>query len=202
MSLTIPVAHDFICPWCWIGFFQAKDLEKEFAVKIDWLSYELMPDAIPWGEPTPIPELEPDRPKTPSRIELAYEVQGMERPTAQRPKRMRSHNAHEATLFAKEHGQADEVVEILYRAYWERGEEINSPLVLARLLKDVVDTDAMLDAIAERRYAEQIIPFDEAAYASGVYYVPTFFIGDARLAEDTYKAIRGAMQKLGVRAVR
>ena len=97
---------------------------------------------------------------------------------------MRSHNSHEAVEFAKDKGVADETVEILYRAYWERGEVINDAAVLAKLLGGILDSSEMLSAVHDRRYADRIIPFYEEAYASGVYYVPTFFIGGEELAEQ------------------
>ena len=28
--LKVTIAHDYLCPWCWVGFFQAKRLKEEF----------------------------------------------------------------------------------------------------------------------------------------------------------------------------
>src|SRR4051812_3806575 len=124
--MTVPVAHDFICPWCWIGIFQAKRLKSDFGVELDWLAYELFPDELEW--PTPNPSSEPtntSKPKTPTRMDLAWAAEQMEAPTVTRPKQMRTHNAHEAVEYAKTEGVADEFVEKLYRALWEEGKEIN-----------------------------------------------------------------------------
>ena len=35
MSLIIPVAHDFICPWCWVGLLQVNRLKEEFPVDFE-----------------------------------------------------------------------------------------------------------------------------------------------------------------------
>lgn len=191
MSLKISVAHDYTCPWCWIGFFQAKRLERDFGAEIEWLSYDLWPEELAWPEPAPRPPEVGNRPKTATRLELAYAAENMDPPTAERPRRMRIHNALEATEFAKDQGNGDAFVEALYRAYWERGEEIGNPAVLARLAAGIVeDVPDMLKAIEEGRFKSRIIGFDAPAYASGVYNVPTFFIDGERLAEQPYTVIR------------
>jgi len=109
---------------------------------------------------------------------------------------MRTHAAHEAIEYAKNEGPevADALVERFYRGHWERGMDLNDPSVLANLAHGTVrDVGPMLDAVRDRRYADRILAFDEAAYASGVYHVPTFWVGDRSLAEQPYAAIRAAM---------
>ncbi|MFN3682861.1 MAG: DsbA family protein [Fimbriimonadaceae bacterium] len=196
MAITIPVAHDYICPWCYIGLFQARRLQREFGVEIEWLGYELMPENLPWPEPGPAKETDPRRPPTPSRLDLALAAMDLELPKVERPKRMRSHNALEATEHAKELGVGDEFVERLYRAYWEEGLEIDNPEVLARLAEPMLDPNAMLEAVRERRYAHRIVPFDDEAYSKGVFNVPTFFIGGERYAEQPYRVLARAVQEL------
>lgn len=196
MAITIPVAHDYICPWCYIGLFQAKRLREEFGVRIEWLSYELMPDHLPWPDPKPTKETHPNRPATPTRLDLALAAADLELPAVERPKRMRSHNALEATEHAKELGQADAFVERLYRAFWEEGLEINHPDILADLARPLFDPEPMLSAIAERKYSERIVPFDDDAYSKGVFNVPTFFIGGERYAEQPYRTLAEAVRKV------
>ncbi|MCX7799595.1 MAG: DsbA family protein [Fimbriimonadales bacterium] len=196
MAITIPVAHDYICPWCYIGLFQAKRLQEEFGVRIEWLGYELMPEELPWPDPKPAKEADPNRPPTPSRLDLALAAADLELPPVDRPKRMRSHHALEATEHAKELGCADAFVERLYRAYWEEGREINDPSVLAELARPLFDPEPMLGAIAERRYADRIVAFDDEAYSRGVFNVPTFFIGGERYAEQPYRKLAQAVRKV------
>lgn len=196
--MTIPVAHDFICPWCWIAFFQAKQLRREFPeVQFDWVGYELMPEALEWPEPAPdAPEVTTNRPKTPTRMDLAYAAQGMSAPTAERPKRMRSHNALEAVEYAKSEGVQDALVEKLYRAYWEEGKEINNIGVLRELADGIVgNLDDMQTAIEEKRFQNNIIGFDDDAYAAGVYNVPTYWIGGERYAEQPVYVLQDAINK-------
>ena len=200
--MTIRVAHDFTCPWCWVGLFQAKDLAREFGATIDWVGYELWPLDLDWPAPSPAapePDKPSNKPQTPSRMDLAYAAQGMEPPTATRPRRMRTNNVHQAVEFAKTVGVQDEFIERLYRALWEQGREINAPDVLRELASGLMDADAMLVAVEEVRYRDQVVGFDDPAYASGVYNVPTFFIGEERYAAQPLtvlrKAVRGALAR-------
>ena len=196
--MLIPAAHDFICPWCWIGIHQAKRLKKDFGVQIEWLAYELIPETMEWPERPPPPVVETERTKTPSRLELAYAAEGMEPPTVERPKRMRSHNAHEAAEFAKIESleTANAFIERLYDAFWAEGLEINNPSVLEDLASGIVDNiPEMMRAIEERRFQDKIIGFDEPAYRSGIYYVPTFTVSGQKFAEQPYAVIRKAFGK-------
>ena len=194
--MTIPVAHDFICPWCWVALFQAKKLQEEFGAEIEWKGYELFPDALEWPDPSLQPEPPANKPATPSRLDFILVADGLELPTAMRPKKMRTHNAHEALEYAKTEDKADAFAEILYRAYWENGREINRPEVLRELAAGVLDdVEAMASAVSEKKFAGEIVGFDDDAYAAGVYNVPTYWIGGERYAEQPYAVLRKAVEK-------
>ena len=196
MPLTIPVAHDFICPWCWVALFQVRRLREEFGVEIGWRGYELFPDALEWPDYPAQPELPADKPPVPSRLDFILVADGLEMPAIAKPHKMRTHRAHEALEYAKTEGKADAFAEILYRAYWERGREINRPDVLRQLAEDALDdVEAMTEAIEDRRFAADIVPFDDEAYASGVYNVPTYWIGGERYAEQPYAVLRKAVER-------
>lgn len=195
--MVIPVAHDFNCPWCWIGYFQAFQLKEEFGVELEWLAYELYPESMEWPEPPPpVPSLQPNRPPVPTRLELAYAAQGMDKPTVDRPKRMRTHVAHEAMELAKVHGVADELVRVLYPAYWEQGQNLSDPEVVIALAAGLLDSTELREVIETRRYADLIVGFNLPAYETGVYNVPTFFIGGERYAEESYRTLQRALRSV------
>ncbi|HEY0868362.1 MAG TPA: dihydrofolate reductase family protein [Fimbriimonas sp.] len=190
MKVKIPVAHDFTCPWCWVGLFQARKLQKEFGVEIEWLGYELWPESLGWPE-LRAKEENPNRPKTPSRLDLQLWVEQVEIPKVERPKSMRIHDALEAVEYAKTEGTDDALVEALYRAYWEHGLEIGKVDVILQVASGIVrDLGALKDAVENRRFDSLIVPFDKPAYRTGVYNVPTFFVGEDRIAEQPYAVIR------------
>jgi len=195
MSLTIPVAHDFVCPWCWVALIQVRNLRAEFPVRFEWIGYELWPPELPFPEPTPKPAPNPDRPPTPSRLEFLLHLEDITLPNVERPNRIRTTHAHQAVEFAKLSGQGDRLLESIYEAYWERGEAIHEPatiLSLARLLD--LDLHALEGAMANRLFRDQVIGFDDDAYASGIYNVPTITIGSIRYAEQPTKVLRQAIR--------
>lgn len=179
-----------------MGWLQTQRLRKEFDVNFEWLGYELWPDELEWPEPGP-PPVPSKRPPLLSRFEFLLVADGAELPGVERPKRMRTHNAHEAVEYAKTQNIADEMVEALYRALWEHGKEINKPAVIAEVASPIVsDLDQLRKAIEERRFREKIVGFDIPAYETGVYNVPTFFIGGKLYAEQPYANLKKAIRSL------
>lgn len=193
MSLTIPVAHDFNCGWCYVGIVQIQKLKEEFGVNFEYLSYELYPPELPWPDGAPVVETS-NRPKTPTRFQLMLAAEGMELPPVERPKKMRTHLAHLATQFALRHYRGDPFIHELYMAYWERGEMIDEIEFLTRTGERFdLDPKEMRQAIEEERDADRIVHFDAPAYASGVYNVPTYFLGGERYAEQPYRVLQKAV---------
>lgn len=202
MEITIPVAHDFICPWCWVGLLQAKRLEREFGAKIEWVGHELFPEDLEWPDHASGPPSPANKPPTPTRFDFLLAADDVEMPTSERPKKMRTFNAHEAVEYAKTEGVANELVEALYRAYWERGEEINDLDVLRRIATGIVkDIDAMVDSAKTDRFRKNIVKFDDESYSMGVYNVPTFTIGGEPYAEQPYSALRKAVLRANAERV-
>ena len=176
---------------------QAKRLRAEFGAEIEWRGYELFPEELEWPTPgSPAPEPPANKPPVPSRLDFILAADDVELPTAARPHQMRTHNAHEGLEYAKSEGKADVFAEALYRAYWERGREIDKPEVLREVATGLLDdVEGMLKAVGERRYAGDIVGFDDDAYASGVYNVPTYWIGNERYAEQPYSVLRKAVER-------
>lgn len=200
MAPKIVVAHDFTCPWCWIGLSQARRLRREFGVEIEWVGYELYPEELPLPEP-PAPKAPepqsglPPRPKTPSRLHLAYAAEGLERPPTS-PACRRIHNALEAAEFAKERGLGWEMVERLYIAGWTEGRNIDSPDVIAEIGAGLgFKKQELKSALKAKRYRDRIVAFDDAAYRAGVYNVPNFWIDGSSYAEQPYAVLRQAVAR-------
>jgi len=197
MALTIPIAHDFICPWCWVGLLQAKRLEEEFGVTIEWKGYELFPKDMEWGDYPPGPAVPANKPPTLSRFDFLLVADDLELPKSQRPNKMRTYNAHQAVEYAKTEGVGNELVEALYKAYWLEGKEINDLAVLTGVATGIVrDLTALQKAVETNQFDDQVVDYDDPAYAVGVYNVPTFFIGGERLAEQPYVILKKAVAKV------
>ena len=189
--LVVTVAHDYLCPWCWVGFFQAQKLTEEFPqITLDWRGYELLPEEL-----GPLPDYKPqpkDPTAPPSRFDLFAEAEGV--PLHQRTIGVvRTHAALEGAEFVKDKApeRFDAYNEAVYRAFWERSEDISDLDVLSALARSAgVDAAAFRQAVAAKAYYDKIVRFDDDAYARDVTHVPTFLFRGERCAEAPYSTIR------------
>jgi len=197
-NLTVIVAHDYICPWCWVGWFQALRLKNEFPqLEFDWRGYELLPEGrfemAPFKGPR---ERDPSRPL--SRFELHAQSEGVAYNPFRTIGAIRSHNALEGAEYAKQKGAAafEKYNEGVYRAYWEGMRDISDINVLKEIaLNAGLDAEEFSSAVAERRYHDRIVPFDDEAYADDITHVPTFQFRGERAAEAPYSTIRDLAQR-------
>lgn len=163
---------------------------------IEWVGYELFPKDMEWDYSSC--PLEPkNKPKTPGRFAIHCFAEGIAVPKVDRPYEQRTYNAHQAVEYAKTEGVANSLVERLYRAHWEEGKDINELSVLRQEAAGIIQNiEEMIKAAEGNRFDDKITDFNEPAYASGVYNLPTFFIGEERLAEQPYIKLKAAMEKL------
>lgn len=175
---------------------QIRKLKTQFAVEFEFLAYELFPEGLEYPPDAPAP-VASQRPRLPSRFQLAAAAEGVSLPKVERPHQMRTHLAHETVLVLTALGRDPwPIIERLYTAYWQHGTDLAVVENLWKLVQDDgLDEEDFRAALGERRFAEQIIGFDEAAYASGVYNVPTYFVGGERFAEQPYTVLEAAVRK-------
>ncbi|HEY3332404.1 MAG TPA: DsbA family protein [Capsulimonadaceae bacterium] len=194
-SDTVIIAHDFLCPWCWIGLFQAKRLQGEFpTLKQDWRGYELLPESLgPLPVFTPRPPQPPDPSRPPSRLDQLAALDGIPYRKNRAIGAVRTHDALQGCEYAKELApdKFDAYNEGVYRAYWERDEDISDHNVLGKIASDSgLDGADFLRQIADKRYSHLIVPYDDPAYADDITHVPTFMFRGERCAEAPYETIR------------
>ena len=196
-KLTVTIAHDYLCPWCWVGFIQAKRLGEEFPqVKQVWRGFELLPEELgPLPDSKPHPK-DPDAP--PSRFELFSRAEGAPVPEGRTIGVIRTHDALEGAAYAqdKEPERFDAYNEAVYRAFWERSEDISDLDVLGELAGGAgLDREAFRGAVSSKAYYNEIVRFDDDAYAADVTHVPTFLFRGERCAEAPYSIIRDLAQR-------
>jgi len=189
---TVIIAHDYLCPWCWIGLFQAKRLAEEFPqIKQDWRGFELLPEAL-----GPLPDYKP-KPKDPndppSRLDLLAELDGIPIPQNRTIGIVRTHDALQGAEYAKEIApdKFDAYNEGVYRAFWERSEDISDHAILGGIAEAAgLDQEDFLTAIKAKKYSSKIVPYDDEAYANDITHVPTFVWRGERCAEAPYQTIQ------------
>lgn len=194
--LTVTVAHDYLCPWCWVGFFQAQKLRQEFPqIHLDWVGYELLPEEL-----GPLPEYKPkprDPSRPPNRFEAFAEAENV--PLHERTIGVvRTHYALEGAEYAKAHApeRFDAYNEAVYRAFWERSEDISDLDVLENLARGAgLNGHDFRTAVSSKAFYDKIVRFDDDAYARDVTHVPTFLFRGERCAEAPYAVIRDLAER-------
>jgi predicted DsbA family dithiol-disulfide isomerase len=89
-----------------------------------------------------------------------------------------SRRAHEAALWADEHGDGEAFRRAVYRAYFADGLNIASSDVLAGLADaDSLDSSDLRAALTEARYRDRVNEQFEFARAAGVTGVPAYIAG-------------------------
>ena len=191
-ALKVTIAHDYLCPWCWVGFFQAKRLKEEFPqIQQVWHGFELLPEEL-----GPLPDYKPQPPvpgAPPSRFELFSQAEGFPVPAGRSIGIVRTHFALEGAAYAQDKApeKFDAYNEAVYRAFWEHSEDISDLDVLGRLAAGAgLDQAAFLAAVSSKAYHSEIVRFDDDAYAADVTHVPTFRFRGERCAEAPYSTIR------------
>jgi len=91
------------------------------------------------------------------------------------PIQPRSRRAHEAAKWAQTQDQFDAYNAALFRAFFERGEDISDIEVLGKLARDLGLDDSTLSAALQSKQFEPSVLADEREAAElGVHAVPAF----------------------------
>jgi len=91
------------------------------------------------------------------------------------PIQPRSRRAHEAAKWAQTEGQFDAYNEALFRAFFERGEDISNIDVLANLARDLeLDDSGLRAALESIQFEPAVIADEREASELGLHAVPAF----------------------------
>jgi predicted DsbA family dithiol-disulfide isomerase len=162
-------------------------------VEIIWKAFELRPE--------PVPSLDP------GGEYLTRVWRDSVYPLAERlgitmrlpPVQSRSRRAHEAAQWAREANRFDDYNAALFRAFFERGEDIGETGVLLKLARDLQFDESGLRAALEGKEFEASVLADEREAAElGMSGVPAF-VADRRLALSGVQSLAG-LQELVSRA--
>ena len=198
----VEVVSDVICPWCYIGKRRLEKalalLEGDVATEIRWLPFQLNPDMPREG----VARAEYRRAKFGS-IERGRELDARVAAEGQREgiafafeRMQRTPNtvaAHKLIELAQKQGLAGPVVDALFRAYFELGEDIGDDGVLARIA-----TAAAVQGWPAEADGSQVAALEEGMRGLGISAVPTFIfdrklgVSGAQAPESLAAAMREA----------
>src|ERR1700742_2839266 len=189
--MQIDVISDTVCPWCFIGkrrLMRAMALRPNIAFDVKWRPYRLDPTVPKTGmdrqaymrakfgdDPMKIVEMH-------KLIAAEGAKDGIEFDFAAIRRRPDTLDSHRLIRWAEANGVQDEVVERLFIAYFENGEDIGDIRVLADIADmsgmDGVEAAEMLEGDTDRALVERE---DQIAHEMGVTGVPAMIFGN-RLA--------------------
>ena len=192
----LTVAHDFICPWCWVARRQAERLREEFpAIEFIWKGYELLPEGLPYTPSPPDPDAS-RKPPVPSRFELMLLAEGLKLPKRNR-KTSNSRLALEGAEYALSVGKQEAYLDAVYFAYWEGNSDISDMKTLTQCAEEAgLDAKAFAEAVRVRVYRDDVIEYDDPAHEAGVWNVPTWKFEGDWVAETPYATLRLKVSKL------
>jgi len=185
--MQIDVISDTVCPWCFIGkrrLMRAMALRPHIAFDVKWRPYRLDP-TIPKGGMDRQAYMRTKFGDDPMKIVEMYKQiaaegakDGIEFDFAAIKRRPDTLDSHRLIRWAEAAGVQDEVVERLFIAYFENGEDIGDVRVLADIADlcgmDGVEVAQMLESDADAALVERE---DQIAHEMGVTGVPAMIFG-------------------------
>ncbi len=210
--LTIDIVSDIVCPWCFIGkrrLARAVELVRtshpEFTCRTRWLPFFLNPDTPPEGEPY-LPFLERKfggRDAVDAlfaRVRAAGQAYGIDYAFEKIPLRANTLRAHRLIHWVQQRGVADELVERLFVAQFQRGEHVGDIALLAEIAAGCgYDAEAVASYLRSNEDEELVRTRERQIRAMGVRMVPTFILPGNRTivgAEDPAVLAAGILEQL------
>jgi predicted DsbA family dithiol-disulfide isomerase len=182
----IRVWSDYVCPWCYVGLNEIEKAIKPYEVKLEWEPFFLRPDApeAGWALPDQIKAKmnRPDNPLQQRAAKLGITLKERDHVPSSR-------RAHEATEFAREHGNLDAFHESVLRRYWSEAADISSFEVLRAAAREAgLDPDALQAALEAGKYTQSVKDRVQEAYESGIHAVPSFVFASKFLVQGAQEA--------------
>jgi predicted DsbA family dithiol-disulfide isomerase len=189
--MQIDVISDTVCPWCFIGkrrLMRAMEQRPNIPFDVRWRPYRLDP-AVPKGGMDRQAYMRAKFGDDPMKIVEMHKLiaaegakDGIEFDFAAITRRPDTLDSHRLVRWAEAAGVQDEVVERLFIAYFENGEDIGDIRILADIADlcgmDGVEIARMLETDTDIAMVERE---DQVAHEMGVTGVPAMIFGN-RLA--------------------
>ncbi|MGE0725410.1 MAG: DsbA family oxidoreductase [Alphaproteobacteria bacterium] len=194
--MRIDIFSDVICPWCFIGkrrLARALAAESDVAVSRRWRAFMLNPDmpaegmdrqtylALKFGGPGHARRIY-------DNVLQAAEAEGLVLHLDRIKRTPSTVKAHRLIRWASEAGDADPLVEALFRGYFQEGRNIGDPGELAALAGEAGLDEAAARTMLESDAGEaEVAAEDRSARRIGINGVPCFIF-------DGQYAVSGAQE--------
>src|SRR5271155_2656882 len=175
--MQIDIVSDTVCPWCFVG---KRKLEQALAQRPDipfdvrWRAYRLDPD-VPRGGVDRRAYMNAkfgDSPRTSAMsdaIKAAGESEHIAFAFDRIEKRPDTIDSHRLIRWAASAGMQTDIVERLFKAYFEEGRDIGDPAVLVDVAREAgMDAELVADLLAKDADRELIEQEDALAHRMGI----------------------------------
>jgi predicted DsbA family dithiol-disulfide isomerase len=200
--MQIDIVSDTVCPWCFIGKRKlelALTQRPDIPFDIRWRAFRLDPD-VPRGGVDRRAYMKAkfgDSPRTSAMsdaIKAAGESVDIAFAFGKIEKRPDTIDSHRLIRWAESGGKQNDVVERLFKAYFEEGRDIGDPAVLIEVASDAgMDAPLVQELLAKDADRELVEQEDALAHRMGISGVPTFIFANKYLisgAHDADKLVR------------
>ncbi len=196
--LQVDVISDTVCPWCYIGkrrFDQARAERPDTPMEVRWRPYQLDPSIPPEGLDRR-EYMEQKFGKNRSKevgeaIREAGEAAGISFAFDRIERSPNTFDSHRLIRWSASAGCQNEVVDILFRRYFEDGEDIGDRRVLVAAAEEAgMDHELVAYLLIHDKDADLIRREDQMAREMGISGVPTV------LFQQAY-AVMGAQEVSG-----
>jgi predicted DsbA family dithiol-disulfide isomerase len=168
MRIPVDVWSDFVCPWCFLVASSLEKLREERKVALHWRAFELRPTGSPPLPPEYRQRILNARPRL---YAIAREQYGIEIQEGRFG--INSRQALIGAKYAETVGKADAYHMAVFRAYWQRAQPIDDPLVLTSVAHDIgIEANVFMDALNDPGLEGRVLADEEEARAHGLTGVP------------------------------
>lgn len=163
-------------------------------MEVIWHSYELRPIGSPPIPPEYLARIEATKPRL---MKMAREQYGLE--LNRGPMGIHSRAALIGAKVAEAQGKGPQYHDAVFRAYWQRANNIGDVEVLAEIAHSIgLERESLLTALQDERYAALVDADIDEAYSYGLTGVPALIFGRRYLVSGAqpYEVLRQVVERV------
>ena len=198
MNVSIDIVSDLVCPWCFIGKHRmtgavalVREKFPETRFRLNWLPFFLNPDTPPEGEPyrafleakfggkAQVSRLQMDVADAGRDAGIEFDFERI----SIRPNTLHAHRLiYRAQSTGRQPAEIEALVERLFVAHFQRGEDIGDIATLGEIAAECGDRmDDVTEYLESTMDVDQVRSLFDGISGQGISGVPLFVIQD-RLA--------------------
>ena len=169
-------------------------LKQAYAVEVIWHAYELRPIGSPPIPPEYLARIKATEPRLNKMAREQYNLELNRGPLG-----IHSRSALVGAKVAEAEGKGPQYHDAVFRAYWQRANNIGDVDVLAEIARSIgLERESFLAALQDERYAARVDADIDEAYSYGLTGVPALIFGRRYLVSGAqpYEVLRQVVEKV------